>query len=213
MYPPISTHDRFTSTLSLSLSRFIRGPVLQKMKPTPDPILQSRSRPKAAPGSPMTLIDSRVEANVCLCVRASRRAWQTSRERINGKEERNRRYRQRWTPWTNRWVRERDMESEKRRDRNSAQPWRETLIAATCYLFVFAQAQATSTYIPCSSMLRSMFERNLNEVVCICGTRVELLDHGFQRFTIAVRKNFWRFVTRFDKVINNRDVSLKILIV
>lgn len=109
MYPPISTHDRFTSTLSLSLSRFIRGPVLQKMKPTPDPILQSRSRPKAAPGSPMTLIDSRVEANVCLCVRASRRAWQTSRERINGKEERNRRYRQRWTPWTNRvseWERE-----------------------------------------------------------------------------------------------------------
>lgn len=142
-------------------------------------------------------------ANVCLCVRASRRAWQTSREKINGKEEKS--AIQIGNSVNNR-VRE--MESEKRRDRNSVQPWRETLIAATCYLFVFGRPRLPIYRV---SMVCSMFERNLNEAVCIwytsgvVGPRIsKVYDRGMKEFLT---------LSSFVHVINNWDVSLKILIV
>lgn len=70
-------------------------------------------------------------------------------------------------------------ESEKRRDRNSVQPWRLTLIAATCYLFVFASSRTDHV---CPAIHVPMISACLKEILT-------------RRFGRAFPKNFQDFRT------------------
>ena len=72
---------------------------------------------------------------------------------------------------------ERRTESEKRRDRNSVQPWRLTLIAATCYLFVFASSRTDHV---CPTIHVPMVSACLKEILT-------------RRFSRASPKNFQDF--------------------